>query len=117
MGRKSMSSGLQRADVNTRASNLSAMMAQMASLGQDKKQPSSDGCFPCCVASKRLRTGGSIDLDQPDSRGKTLLQYAAFMGHEECMAALLAGGANPNVQNGNGMTALHFAAASVMAGS
>jgi len=69
----------------------------------------SDGLFPCC----RALSGPPSGLDEPDKKGKTPLQYAAFMGHEDCIEALVAAGVNINLQNSNGMTPLHFATMSM----
>merc|ERR1711904_754946 len=64
-----------------------------------------------------IKAGTPTDLEKPDRRGKTPLQYAAFMGHAECVEALVSAGVNPNAQNVNGMTSLHFAAMSMFSGS
>jgi len=109
---------LSERDSNTRAANLSAMMASMATLNATASVPEcgsgkSDGTMPCCMAMQKIKSGSRIELDGLDKRGKSLLQYASFMGHEDCLTELLGAGANPNLKNAKGMTALHFAAASV----
>jgi hypothetical protein len=63
-------------------SHLSGMMASMAALSA-KDAPgakgASDGSMPCCMALKRVQSGAmsNSDLNEPDKRGKTLLQYGA----------------------------------------
>merc|ERR1719326_1280294 len=101
---------------STRVANISNLLSSFAAMntttcGESKEE---DILFACCAATKSIQKGLPVaDLDAPDKRGKTPLQYASFMGHEECLKALLSAGANPNAQNATGMTPLHFAAASV----
>merc|ERR1711988_1359320 len=104
-------------DRNRRSDNIAAMLGLMQRMNMSSAKASDDAGFPCCSMAQQLRSGvrtWTADLDAPDRRGKTLLQYASFMGHEECLQTLLGAGANPNAQNPTGMTALHFAAASVV---
>ncbi|PSC68913.1 CMV 1a interacting 1 [Micractinium conductrix] len=51
-----------------------------------------------------LQKGASVN--DTDGYGQTPLHDAAFHGHEDAVAALLAAGANPNIRNKKGFTAL-----------
>jgi len=95
-------------------SNATMDMSKLSEI--TKRMSRSDGSFPCCKVVQAARAGATVALEEPDARGKTPMQYAAFMGHEECIAALIEAGANPNAQNATGMTALHFAAMSMFSG-
>jgi len=77
----------------------------------------SDGLFPCCRVCELIQKGDVAGIEAPDTRGKTPLQYAAFMGHNDCLNTLVGAGADVNAQNPNGSTALHFAAMSMMPGA
>ena len=50
------------------------------------------------------------DLNQKDRRGVTLLIYAAYHHRVELLKELLKRGADPNLQDNNGETALHYCA-------
>merc|ERR1711977_571958 len=99
---------LKQMDLNRLQQRMAAMSA--------KPESRSDGLFPCCKAMQGIKAGRPADLETPDRRGKTPLQYACFMGHDECIEALASAGVDPNAQNANGMTCLHFAAMSMFAG-
>ena len=51
----------------------------------------------------------SVDLDELSDRGSTPLMHATWYGHIEVIEILLNAGANINLQNKRGNTALHFA--------
>lgn len=55
-----------------------------------------------------IREGG--DVDGQDTRGRAALHFACFDGRTECARALVAHGANPNIQTGAHDTPLHSAA-------
>jgi len=66
--------------------------------------------MPCCDCVRRISSGMCPDLEEVDSKGKTVLQYASFMGHQACMHELIEAGANVNAQtSATGCTPLHFA--------
>jgi len=52
-----------------------------------------------------------VDVNVPDSNGRTPLMWAAAAGNAEAVEWLLARGAEVNIQDRDGATALHFAAA------
>ena len=88
------------------------------SISDSSMMSKDDVKFPCCELVDRLSQGASscgfIDLDARDKKGKTPLQYAAFMGHESCAARLIEAGCNVNQQSGTGATPLHFSAMCLM---
>jgi hypothetical protein len=51
----------------------------------------------------------SADVDEKSERGSTPLMHATWFGHTEVIEILLDKGANVNLQNLRGNTALHFA--------
>ena len=51
----------------------------------------------------------SADVDEKSERGSTPLMHASWFGHTEVIQILLEKGANVNLQNMRGNTALHFA--------
>lgn len=51
-----------------------------------------------------------VDLNEPDSYGRTALMLAAYNGHTEIVGLLIEEGAEVNKQNTEGRTALMFAA-------
>ena len=61
---------------------------------------------------KLLAEGADIEArdDREGGAGWTALNYAAWGGHSECLKALIASGADINVQDGEGWTPLHSAA-------
>jgi len=69
--------------------------------------------MPCCDCVAQVAQGRCPDLNAPDLKGKTPLQYACFMGHEACAKNLIEAGANVNAQTGTGSTPLHFSAMSM----
>ncbi|KAK7946767.1 uncharacterized protein PG986_011088 [Apiospora aurea] len=51
-----------------------------------------------------------VELDQPDSNGRTPLSYAAENGYVDIVSHLLEQGANPETDDDGGLTPLHYAA-------
>jgi hypothetical protein len=62
----------------------------------------------------KLLTEYEIDLDSVDNDGKTALIYAAQLGNKEIVRLLLTKGANLNVQDHSGRTAMNLATVDVM---
>lgn len=53
-----------------------------------------------------------VDVNSLDHNGQTALTYAVGNNHSDCVGILLASGANPNVVESRGNTAMHNCASS-----
>ncbi|CAH1271594.1 ACBD6 [Branchiostoma lanceolatum] len=58
----------------------------------------------------RLLSNGSVDINQQDTEGLSLLHWACDRGHEDVVRNLLQQKANINIQDEDGQTPLHYAA-------
>jgi 26S proteasome non-ATPase regulatory subunit 10 len=62
------------------------------------------------IVQAMLMHGFGDLLDNQDGEGWTALTSACSSGHELVVRCLIAAGANPNLTNNGGRTALHYAA-------
>src|SRR6266853_4262222 len=62
-----------------------------------------------CLANVKARLEQGANVDEQDSKGRTLLHAAAYHGDFESVTYLIERGANPNLLTMAGFTPLHAA--------